>query len=322
MPVPVPFAQLWEHLPAELKLSIFFRLPLRDVINFSYVSLHSRLFALHSLRQRLSELLLPYHLNVYSVFLALDRCNTVVAGSTALELVCPSSITPNNIDFLCPITEANLFISYLIHNDYRVLEDPFFGPPSIDDDPGQNAVRDVVILYHPTTNATIHAIISVSSSALAPLFQSHSTFVMNFISASGFYSCYPELTAEKEGFRNVTDVETEAQPRRRMDEDKYIARGFRYRQPCPPKEERELNAPPRESCLHSKRELTDNVTAILPFNVFHLSASYWPKTKWRLGFILKRPGRSNKIIEGMVGVSAEGKEEGIHCNHTSNIDYW
>ncbi|KAF6744189.1 hypothetical protein DFP72DRAFT_785582, partial [Ephemerocybe angulata] len=182
------------QLPTELKLSIFHRLPLRDVVHFSYVSLQFRLFALHCLRRRLSDILTAYNLDIYSVFLSLDRCNTVVAGSTALEIVCPSSITPNNLDFLCPVTESNLFISYLRHNDYCVMVDPTFGPPSIDEDPGQNAISTVVTLLHPTAQTTIHVIVSSSSSALAPLFLSHSTFAMNFISASGFYCCYPQLT--------------------------------------------------------------------------------------------------------------------------------
>ncbi|KAF5309732.1 hypothetical protein D9611_014451 [Ephemerocybe angulata] len=197
--MPVSFAGLWARLPTELKLLVFGCLSLQDAVSFSYVSLPFRLFALHCLRQRLSELLDPYRLDIYATFLALDRCDSVIAGSAALEIVSPSSIVPNNIDFMCPITGTDLFLSFLNHEKYQVFTDPFFGPRSIDDDPGQNAIKTAVTLYRQVDFSTVHVIVSSSSSALAPPFLSHSTFMMNFVSASGFYCCYPVLTGNKEG---------------------------------------------------------------------------------------------------------------------------
>ncbi|KAF6741987.1 hypothetical protein DFP72DRAFT_778810, partial [Ephemerocybe angulata] len=124
----------------------------------------------------------------------LDRYNTVISGSTALELVHPTGLVPRNLDFVCPNQEADALCSFLISKRYIPIADTAVFPLIIDDVPGQNCIESVRKLRHSVTGALIHVIVSTSSSALAPIFSAHSTIVMNFVSANGFYCCYPMLT--------------------------------------------------------------------------------------------------------------------------------
>ncbi|KAF6741384.1 hypothetical protein DFP72DRAFT_1084090 [Ephemerocybe angulata] len=194
------FIQQWYRLPNELKCHVFGFLSLSDVISFAHTSLQFRVFALDCLRLRLNELVTEYRLSLYTLFMILDRFNTVISGSTALEIVHPTGITPNNLDLLCPKQEADSLCSFLMFKGYTPLvPQATIGPSIIDDTPGQNCIDSVRFLRQPSSGAIIHVLVATSASPLVTLFSFHSTFTMNFISAHAIYSCYYSLTEQNKG---------------------------------------------------------------------------------------------------------------------------
>ncbi|KAF5331246.1 hypothetical protein D9611_013148 [Ephemerocybe angulata] len=312
------FITRWVKLPIELKELIFSFLSLSDIISFCDVSLPFRLFALEYLRLRLTQLTEQYDLSLYTLMLILDRSNTVISGSVALELVHPTGLRPNNLDFFCPNQEADGVCSFLLSKNYNIVVDPPVLPLIIDDVPGHNCIDAVTTLRHGTKQSTIHVIVSSSSSPLAPIFASHSTFVMNFISASGIYSCYPGLTEQNTGMRNITDKLVPVQPRRLLDQEKYVQRGFSFIEGCPPLSGR-CPHPYGESCLHRPRCLIDPITAVLPLDAFRSSCSFWPRTEWRLGCLLKLSGGDIVTAETLIEVHSDGTDTRMHGNNLGRV---
>ncbi|KAF5340556.1 hypothetical protein D9611_007440 [Ephemerocybe angulata] len=314
----MPFITSWARLPNELKDLIFGYLSLSDIISFANVSLPFRFFAIKFMRHRLTQLIEPYRLPLYTLLLVLDRTNSVISGSLALELVHPTGLNPNNLDIFCPNQEADDLCGFLTTKGYfQVPDDPVL-PLIIDDVQGHNSIEAVRTLRHLDTDATIHIVVSTSSSALAPVFASHSTFVMNFISAAGIYSCYPSLTEQNKGMRIVTDNVVDTQPRRQLDQAKYLQRGFSYIEDCSP-----LSATTphtySERCLHYTRTVTDPITAVFPFDIFCSSCSFWPKTEWRSGCRLEL--RSGEIVtaESLIQVYCDGDHHWMHGNNLGRM---
>ncbi|KAF6751806.1 hypothetical protein DFP72DRAFT_850321 [Ephemerocybe angulata] len=308
----------WRRLPNELKDHVFDMLSLSDVISFADVSLPFRHFALKRMRLRLTQLTERYDLPLYTLLLVLDRTNSVIGGSLALELVHPTGLIPNNMDLYCPQQEADDLCGFLLSKGYEPVPDTLVFPLIVDDVPGRNCIQAVRTLYNPVKQSTIHVILSTSSSALPPIFSAHSTFLMNFVSANGIYSCYPSLTERDIGVRNVTDKLVDIQPRRVEDQDKYIRRGFSYVDGCPPLS---MSSPHivAETCLHLTRTLTDGITAVLPFDMNRSSCSYWPKSEWRMGCELKLTGGEVVRAETLIEVYCDSTDNWMHGNNLGRV---
>ncbi|KAF6744175.1 hypothetical protein DFP72DRAFT_1078890 [Ephemerocybe angulata] len=320
MPQYKTFVKCWYRLPNELKCHVFGFLSLSDVIAFANTNLQFRVFALDCLRLRLGEMLKEYRLSLYTLFIILDRFNSVVSGSTALEIVHPTGLIPNNLDLVCPTDQADDLCSFLIFKGYTPqLDEATIGPSIIDDTPGQNCIEALRTLRHPSTGAIIHVLVATSASPLVAVFSFHSTFIMNFISAQAVYSCYPSLTEQNTGLRNVSDNRVVVQPRRLLDEAKYQQRGFAYLPPCPPLQESDRSHPVNDRCLHRPRSLVDFTTATLPFNIFLSSCSFWPKTEWRLGCHFRLPDGSVVVAECLVEVNSDGTDKWMHGNHPTGL---
>ncbi|KAF5331413.1 hypothetical protein D9611_011868 [Ephemerocybe angulata] len=316
--VPPPFITGWLRLPNELKAHIFDFLPLTAVIAFSSVAPTFGMYALKRLRHRLTVLTERYNLPLYTLLLILDRSNAVISGSVALELVHPTGLIPNNLDFFCPNQEADDLCSFLMSKHYVPVPDTPILPLIIDDVPGHNCIDSVRTLRHSGTGATIHVIVSTSASPLAPIFSAHSTLVMNFISANGVYSCYPTLTESSTGVRNVTDKIVPVQPRRLLDQEKYLRRGFSLIDGCGPLSATAVHAA-QETCIHRTRCLIDPFTAVFPFDIFRLSASFWPKTEWRLGCQLMLGEGNIVTAETLIEVSCDGTDTWMHGNNLGRV---
>ncbi|KAF5339397.1 hypothetical protein D9611_009904 [Ephemerocybe angulata] len=308
----------WLKLPNELKIHVFGFLSLSDVVSFCNVSLPFRVFALKCLRHRLTILIEPYDLPLYTVLLILDRTNTVISGSLALELVHPTGLIPNNLDFFCPNQEADEICSFLFTKGYDPVPDTPVHPLIIDDVPGHNCIEAVRTLRHSVKGSIIHVIVSTSSSPLAPVFSAHSTFVMNFISANAVYSCYPSLTERSIGVRNVTDKMVLVQPRRQQDQEKYIHRGFSFVEGCPPLSDTGPHVV-GETCVHRTRTLIDPITAVLPFDMFRSSSQFWPKTEWRLGCQLELSAGDIVTAETLIEVYCDGTDHWMHGNNLGRV---
>ncbi|KAF6745775.1 hypothetical protein DFP72DRAFT_1076920 [Ephemerocybe angulata] len=308
----------WLRLPNELKHHVFGFLSLSDVVSFSNVSLSFRAFALRCLRHRLTLLTEPYDLPLYLLLLILDRTNTVISGSLALELVHPTGLIPNNLDFFCPNQEADEICSFLFTKGYDPVPDTVIRPLIIDDVPGHNCIEAVCTLRHSVKGSIIHVVVSTSSSPLAPIFSAHSTFLMNFISANAVYSCYPSLTERCTGVRNVTDKMVAVQPRREQDQEKYLHRGFSFVEGCPPLSDTAPHVV-GETCLHVTRTLIDPSMVVLPFDMFRSSAQFWPKTEWRLGCQLQLSDEEIVTAETLIEVYCDGTDHWMHGNNLGRV---
>ncbi|KAF6758496.1 hypothetical protein DFP72DRAFT_1167358 [Ephemerocybe angulata] len=308
----------WLKLPPELKDHVFDFLSLSDVISFCQVSLPFRAYAIRRMRTRLVGLTERYELPLYTLLLILDRTNAVISGSLALELVHPTGLVPNNLDFVCPIQEADGLCSFLFTKGYVPVPDRPIFPLIIDDVPGRNCIEAVRTLRHSVRGSIIHVIVSTSSSPLTPIFSAHSTFLMNFVSASAIYSCYPSLTEKCIGVRNVTDKMVTVQPRRQQDQEKYMHRGFTFVEGCQPLSGTSPHVV-TETCLHRTRAVIDPETAVLPFDMFRSSSSVWPKTEWRLGCKLILSGGDVVTAETLIEVYCDGTDNWMHGNNLGRL---
>ncbi|KIN97943.1 hypothetical protein M404DRAFT_107348, partial [Pisolithus tinctorius Marx 270] len=118
----------------------------------------------------------------------------VVLGSTALHLLLLASHTystswlPTDLDIDVPFRLENLIACLLVGQGYCLHE-----PASVD-----------VAVYAGTLIHSVHAfskghykidvIISVNAASIAPVFQFHTTAVMNFVSVDCIFCAYPALT--------------------------------------------------------------------------------------------------------------------------------
>ncbi|KAI5990040.1 hypothetical protein F5J12DRAFT_727769 [Pisolithus orientalis] len=124
----------------------------------------------------------------------LCTCDGVVLGSMALHLLLPASHTystlwlPTDLDIYVPFQSENLIACLLVGQGYCLHE-----PTSVD-----------VAMYAGTSIHSAHAflkghykidvIVSVNAASIIPVFQFHTTTVMNFVSTDCIFCAYPALT--------------------------------------------------------------------------------------------------------------------------------
>ncbi|KAF6759699.1 hypothetical protein DFP72DRAFT_1063437 [Ephemerocybe angulata] len=268
--MPPSFIDGWFKLSPELKDYVMRFLQLQDLSAYAAVSDDFRLYAVKCIRSRLTSLVKPYGFNASSAIALLTRHNAVIGGSLALELVNPTGLVPANLDFMCPRHSAYNVLDSLMRCGYVLKKDPIIGPVVVDEARGRNSIHEVGTLWNEELRALIHVVVSTELSPLAPIYSGHSTILMNFVSAHGVYSCYPLITSRRQGFRNISDTEVAIQPRRILDQEKYLARGYSYLEPCPADYRSNPSAlhGASEHCLHTIRYAGDQLTACLPFDVF------------------------------------------------------
>ncbi|KIN97661.1 hypothetical protein M404DRAFT_91335, partial [Pisolithus tinctorius Marx 270] len=116
---------------------------------------------------------------------------TIVSGSTALRLVLPANACnwqTSDLDIYVPHNNQAQLYNLLHKHHYTIIRN------------GNYNVKN----YSPSTIFTvttfgnnqkvIDVIVSTTALALSPIFQFHSTAVMNFFSADSLYCAYPSLT--------------------------------------------------------------------------------------------------------------------------------
>ncbi|KIO00531.1 hypothetical protein M404DRAFT_963360 [Pisolithus tinctorius Marx 270] len=118
----------------------------------------------------------------------LHACNAVISGSLALHMVLPANScawTPTDLDIYMPLHQ----ICYL------TMKLECKGIPY-----NMSAIHSILTFSNGTHY--IDVIVSRTSTALSPLFQFHSTAVMNFISADTIFCAYPNLTFDHRALIN------------------------------------------------------------------------------------------------------------------------
>ncbi|KAI5981975.1 hypothetical protein EDD15DRAFT_2134073, partial [Pisolithus albus] len=121
----------------------------------------------------------------------LHTCDAVVSGSTVLHILLPESgtaWTPVDLDIYVPQRTCMMMLRRLKVEGYSVVKEKVettMGYPYL-------AVSRVIIVGNGQT--TINVVVSRSATSISPIFQFHTTAVMNFFSADSIFCSYPNLT--------------------------------------------------------------------------------------------------------------------------------
>ncbi|KAI5996714.1 hypothetical protein EDD15DRAFT_2113722, partial [Pisolithus albus] len=121
----------------------------------------------------------------------LDTCETVISGSCALHLLLPkvqNCWKPQDLDLYISRTSIHRLLHNLQthHYDVTAVKRDLF-------DPYPNShIHSIITLHHNSTK--IDVIISKTPSPISPIFQFHSTALINFVTSSSIFCAYPQLT--------------------------------------------------------------------------------------------------------------------------------
>ncbi|KAI6010316.1 hypothetical protein EDC04DRAFT_2540763, partial [Pisolithus marmoratus] len=115
---------------------------------------------------------------------------TVISGSTALHILLLEQGTPwtaDNLDIYMPQCTITMLLNWLKFEGYYLISNNPHGRQHYT----YSLVECVLVISN--GECKIDVVVSGTSTALSPIFQFHSTAVMNFISADTIFCCYPTL---------------------------------------------------------------------------------------------------------------------------------
>ena len=175
----------------------------------------------------------------------LSQLRAVVSGSAALHFMLPPKLTdwtPKDLDIYAPYTHHISLYARMLDLGYSITDEHDSDNPPYSD----SLIKQVATLSNGTCK--VHVIFSKCETAFAPIFEFHSTAVMNFVSPHHIFSAYPDLTfnglsminpgAIYFGNFNISAIDALR---------KYNARNFRY-----------VNCAALGSCTTPSRTLTDS----------------------------------------------------------------
>ncbi|KAI6011234.1 hypothetical protein BKA83DRAFT_4132226 [Pisolithus microcarpus] len=125
------------------------------------------------------------------LFDMLHSCDAVISGSTALHVLlpeCGTLWTPTDLDIYVLHREAERLLDHLTDQGYAIIAEL----PVKKVGYTYSHVSRLVVLTNGKNSVDV--VVSKTSTTLSPIFQFHSTAVMNFISADTIFSGYPTLT--------------------------------------------------------------------------------------------------------------------------------
>lgn len=167
----------------------------------------------------------------------LSDSHSVISGSTVLSFMLPygeRTWTPKDLDLYTNKAGYTCVISALAHHGYsinKVYTGYTAGNSQHDTTPEAIGFGiDRVINMRNTLDHSIDVIISVDKSPFIPIFNFHSTALMNFISGKGFFCAYPRLTSSQMSVVNPLGFPGLDTPTARIQAciQKYEERGFRF----------------------------------------------------------------------------------------------
>ncbi|KAG9310597.1 hypothetical protein JVU11DRAFT_9160 [Chiua virens] len=135
----------------------------------------------------------------------LRKTASVISGSFAFAFIfgdCETRWVPRDMDLYVCHTQLITVLDFMFSQGFRV-----HATHRHDHDYSNNAIDQIVRISNGTVDLDV--VSSRSDSSIAPLFQFHSSLVMNYLSADTVFSAYPSLIARNVGFSNPM-VEQEA----------------------------------------------------------------------------------------------------------------
>jgi hypothetical protein len=214
-------------LPTELILVIWSTMALTDLLMYGFTSrFNFAVIQAYLCRKRLS-LFRPFFTDPLAFIRVLRRTKSIVSGSVALAFMVPATSlgwSPSDMDIYVTESTVGTWIGYLNLCGYK-LERPRKDRSSTYT--VRPEIHEVVCLEHHVSGRRIDMIIAVND-LRTPIFRYHSTIVMNCLSADGFFSAYPLLTASLRGVMNPSAMITLNIPPSHVAQcyRKYDQRGF------------------------------------------------------------------------------------------------
>lgn len=204
----------------------------------------------------------------------LRESHAVISGSTVLHFMLPRdqrTWVPKDLDLYTNKSGYMHVMSTLALHGYKIYK-VYTGYPTGNDQHDTVAEPigfgvDRVINMRNMHDLSIDIIISADNSPYMPIFNFHSTALMNFISSYGFFSAYPNLTLNRTSVVNPLGFPGQDTPTDRIQSciQKYEERGFTffYTHTSPPL--CRLIGCFSPSCIDPIRHIQDKQCLYLPF---------------------------------------------------------
>ncbi|KAG6907171.1 hypothetical protein DXG01_010257 [Tephrocybe rancida] len=156
----------------------------------------------------------------------LESTGSVISGSTVLAILNPWTFKPGDLDVYVP-RSAGTEVRVRFQTTYAVqivpqVNDrfPLYGDLA--------DIHDVITLR--SESISINLIVSRTDNPLLPIFNFHSTVVMNFLSSTDLFCAYPDLTFNYLNLVNMNVVGASGGVGDKLEESiaKYIRRGYDF----------------------------------------------------------------------------------------------
>ena len=198
---------------------------LRDIVSFARSSECNATLARLYLQQRLKNIVKPFFDKPEPFMEMLRTCKTVISGSTALHYLLGTSTpwSPTDLDLYTPHSHMHQLITLMNNQGYHVVH--------------QGRINNSLYMYSKISTVVslsngdrdIDVIVCKMFASLPPVFQFHSTAVMNFISPDRIFCAYPALTFRGLSMINPGPLYMGRRGRNTFNAlQKYEDRGFRY----------------------------------------------------------------------------------------------
>ncbi|KAI5981220.1 hypothetical protein EDD15DRAFT_2336219 [Pisolithus albus] len=168
----------------------------------------------------------PFFEKAENLYDLLAANHAVISGSCALRLLLPENDVcwmPDDLDIYVCESKVQDLLRTLMASKYKLTS-----RTAANDAPYTSShIQSVCTLHH--NSSRIDVIVSNSSTAISPIFQFHSTVLMNFVTAHSVFCAYPEMTTNQLSLINPFVVF--CQPLRRSTLDallKYSTRNIQY----------------------------------------------------------------------------------------------
>ena len=178
-------------LPLELQLDIFSHWNVHDLFQMGAASHKTAMLATEYMSHQMDLAIHRFFKDVQSFRQMLRSCDAVVSGSSVLHILLPAKTTswvPADLDIYVPYLHYHYLTVLLKDHGYHLVREGKV-----------NVSRYAFSLIHTVATFTngdqqIDIIVSKNAGGISPIFQFHSTIVMNFFSPDHFFCAYPALT--------------------------------------------------------------------------------------------------------------------------------
>ncbi|KAH7904290.1 hypothetical protein BJ138DRAFT_1166800 [Hygrophoropsis aurantiaca] len=238
------------RLPIEDIYAILDHLPLDTLQKLACVSSLYRVVVINYLNRRKSTLFAKHVEDITTFNDMLRHTGSVVSGSLALQLLLPrASINWLNtdMDIYVSLPQKSTVVSFLSDRRYVEVNTKHASPYY-----PLSAIHSVVTMVKESKRVDV--VISNTIDAIYPIFQFHSTPVMNYIGADALFSAYPDLSTSFWGLDNFSSSRRSGDSIEYMRaRAKYKRRGFNIQIACAPCDVRVVGEHVSQGYTHCRR---------------------------------------------------------------------